>query len=149
MLPCRTFHRTCAWLSSATARMPPISRHSRLRWAVHLASSSPAIRPVGHCKRMWRGRPSPSRVRDGERTCRTRSWRLLLPARLSSARISAESPNWLMRGKRDSFASPGMSRRWWMPSCAARVRSLIGPLTQCCSATAAPTSWKTARARNS
>lgn len=28
-----------------------------------------------------------------ERTCRTRSWRLLLPARLSSARISAESPS--------------------------------------------------------
>lgn len=139
----------CAWLSSATARMPPTSRRSRLRWAVRLASSSPVIRPVGHCKRMWRGRLSPSRVRDGERTCRTRSWRLSLPARLSSAQILAEFLSWSMRGKRGSFASPGMSRRWRMPSRAARARSWIGPLTRCCSATAAPTSWKTARARSS
>lgn len=83
-----------------------------------------------------------------ERTCRTRSWRLLLPARLSSARISAESPSWSTNGKRDSFASPGASSRWQMLYRAARVRSWIGPLTRCCSATAAPTSWKTARARS-
>jgi hypothetical protein len=83
-----------------------------------------------------------------ERTCRIRSSRLSLPARLSSARISAESPSWSMKGKRGSFASPGMSRRWRMPSRAVRARSWIGPLTRCCSATAAPTSWKTARVRS-
>lgn len=33
-------------------RMPPNSRRSRLRWAVRLASSSPAIRPVGRCNRL-------------------------------------------------------------------------------------------------
>lgn len=83
-----------------------------------------------------------------ERTCRTRLWRLSLPARLLSARTLAESPSWLMKGKRDTFASPGMSRRWRMPYRVARVRSWIGPLTRCCSTIAAPTSWKTARARS-
>lgn len=147
--PRRTFRRTCAWSWSATAPMPPSSRRSRLHWAAHLASSSRAIRPARRCKRMSRGRLSPSRVRDGERTCRTRSWRPSPRARPSSARISAESLSWSMRGRRGSSASPGMFSRWRMPSRAARAHSRIGPLTRCCSATAAPMSWITARARSS
>ena len=57
-------------------------------------------------------------------------------------------PELVDEGKTGFICEPGASSRWRMPYRVAQTRSWIGPLTRCCSATAAPTSWKTARARS-